>query len=141
MKTIIALLSTAFILSASAHNIEGTLVLKGTIKTKIMVNNLKTTCKVKVEKVKNLMLEDSFGNPAYNVRLDINLSGNDYERNLSVKFDRDFWVNNLFSTNSGSMVKDLEYASEEGTQMLINRQGRIKSVSFPFNGRQINCAF
>ena len=144
MKNIfLIILATLLVYSVSsfANTVEGTLVLKGSIKTKIYVNNLKTTCKVKVEKVKNLMQEDSFGNPAYNIRLDINLSGNDHERNLSVKFDREFWINNLFSVGNRTEVRDLDYASNEGVRMTIDRRGRIQKVVFPFHSQIITCSF
>lgn len=144
MKNIfLAILATLLVLSASsfAHTIEGTLVLKGSLKTKIFVNNLKTTCKVKIEKVKNLMQEDSYGNPAYNVRVDIDLSGKDHERDLSVKYNREFWLNNLFAVGNRSEVRDFEYASAEGVKMNIDRNGRIKKVSFPFQRQIITCSF
>lgn len=126
---------------SSAHMIEGTPILKGAIKTKIYVNNIKTTCRVKVEKVKNLMLEDSYGNPAYKVRVDISLSGNDNENSRSIKFDRDVWINNLFSIGNRTEVRDLEYASHDGINLKIDGNGRIKLVSFPYNGKAITCSF
>lgn len=144
MKNIfLAILATLIVFSASsfAHTIEGTLILKGSIKTKIYVNSLKTTCKVKVEKVKNLMLEDSYGNPAYNVRVAISLSGRDYDRDLSVEYDRELWLNNLFSVGARTEVRDLEYASAEGTKMTIDRNGRIQNVTFPFQRQKITCSF
>ena len=144
MKNIfLIILATLIVLSASSYAqvIEGTPVLKGTVKTKIIVNNVKTTCKVKVEKVKNLLQEDAYGNPGYKVRVDINLSGNDYERNLSVKFDQEYWLDNMFTDSSVLVVRDFDYKSPEGTKMNIDRNGRIKSVLFPFNGRTITCSF
>lgn len=141
MKKIIFGLIATTALTAQAHTIEGTLVLKGAIKTKIVVNNLTTTCKVKVEKVKNLMLEDSYGNPAYDVRVNMNLDGSDQERRRLVKFDKDFRLNNLFVVGTGTEVRDFEYQSAEGATMTIDGQGRIKNVSFPTPYGKINCAF
>ncbi|MFP5385288.1 MAG: hypothetical protein ACLGHN_04375 [Bacteriovoracia bacterium] len=141
MKKIIIASLISLSAASSAHMIEGTPVLKGAIKTKIYVNNIKTNCRVKVEKVKNLMLEDSFGNPAYNVRLSISLSGNDFERSLSVKFDREVWINNLFTVGNGTEVRDFEYASTDGINLKIDRHGRIKTVSFPYAGKIITCSF
>lgn len=141
MKNII--IASLFTLSAasSAQMIEGTMVLKGSIKTKLYVNNVKTTCKVKVEKVKNLMLEDSYGNPAYNVRINIDLSGKDHDRGVSVKFDRELWLNNLFTVGGKTEVRDLEYASNDGVKMKIDGEGRIENVSFPYASRLITCSF
>lgn len=142
MKHIILLLAAyALAAQANAHTIEGTLMLKGALKTKITVNNLKTTCKVKVEKVKNLLVEDSFGNPAYDVRASMSLDGSDFERNLSVKFDKEFRLNNLFTVGNGTEVRDLEYQSTEGATMLIDNQGRIKNATFPTQYGKISCAF
>lgn len=141
MKKIIIGLLAVTVLSANAHVIEGTLVLKGAIKTKIVVNNLKTTCKVKVEKVKNLLEEDSFGNPAYDLKVNMSLDGSDFERNLSVKFDKDFKLNNLFKTETGSEVRDLEYFSADGATLNVDSEGRIKSASFPTQYGKISCAF
>lgn len=144
MKNIfLIILATLIVLSAStfAHIIEGTPVLKGSIRTKIIVNGLQTTCRVKVEKIKNLMLEDSFGNPAYNVRISVNLSGHNQQRTVSVKFDRDYWLNNLYAVGNKTQVRDLEYTSSEGSKMMIDRNGRIRSVNFSFEGRLITCSF
>lgn len=141
MKKIILVTLAAISLSASAHTILGTQVLKGSIKTKLTINNVKTTCKIKVDKVKNLRLEDSFGNPAYNVRLEINLKGDDSERTVSIRYDKDIWLNNLFTTGTGSEVRDFEYAGLDGTKMTIDGNGRIKSVTFSYLNRPVTCAF
>lgn len=141
MKKIIFGLLAMTALSANAHVIEGTLVLKGAIKTKIVVNTLKTTCKVKVEKVKNLLVEDSFGNPAYDIRVNMSLDGSDFERNLSVKFDKEYRMNNLFTVGNGTEVRDFEYYSPEGATLNIDKEGRIKSASMPTQYGKINCAF
>lgn len=141
MKHLIIGLVAVFSMSAFAHNIEGTLVLKGAIKTKIVVNTVKTTCKLKIEKVKNLMVEDSFGNPAYNVRANISLDGEDMNRRISVKLNKDVWFNNLFTVAAGTEVRDLEYAALDGSKMMIDSEGRLLSVSFLYNSRPINCSF
>lgn len=141
MKNIILGLVAVVSLNASAHLIEGTQVLKGKIKTKIMVNTVKTTCSVKIEKVKNLMLEDSYGNPAYNVRAVVGLDGDDYQRGLSIKHDKELWFNNLFAAGTGTEVRDFDYKAADGSTLKIDREGRIKSTSFPFQGRVISCSF
>lgn len=141
MKKIIIILAALVSLSSLARTIEGTLILKGAIKTKIVVNNLRTTCRVKIEKVKNLMLEDSFGNPAYNVRVNISLDGNNSEGTQTVKFNKKIWFNNLFKTSTGTEVRDLEYASADGAKMIIDTEGRLESVTFPTQYKTITCAF
>ena len=141
MKNIIIGLVAAFSVSAFAHEIEGTQMLKGSRKAKITVNTVKTTCKVKVEKVKNLLLEDSFGNPAYNVRIEIELDGSDLERNLKVKYSKTSWFNNLFTEGNGTIVKDLDYVSPEGSEIKIDQGGRLKLAKFDYNGQKITCSF
>jgi len=141
MKHLIIGLVAAFSMSAIAHNIEGTLILKGAIKSKIVVNTVKTNCRLKIEKVKNLMVDDSFGNPAYNVRTKISLDGEDLSRNISVKFNKEVWFNNLFATASGTEVRDFYYAAADGSKMKIDSEGRVLSISFFYNSRPINCSF
>jgi len=67
MKTLLFILFCFAVFKTQAHEIEGTVVLEGSLKTETIVNYKKGTCKVKIKDVKNLMLEDQFGNPAYNI--------------------------------------------------------------------------
>ena len=67
MKTIILMLTMLLSVEAFSHEIKGTLILKGTAKTKIVLNGMEVRCHVKVDEVKNNMVEDSYGNPAYRV--------------------------------------------------------------------------
>ena len=126
---------------AFAHEIQGTQVLEGSLKTKLFVNGVETTCKVKIEKVKNLMEEDSYGNPAYNILVSMSLSGNDYTRDLQVRYDKRTWMNNLFTAGSKTEVRDFDYASKDGSVLKINGAGRLVSVGIPYNNRTITCAF
>jgi len=141
MKHIIIGLVATLSLSAFAHEIEGTQMLKGSLKSKIVVNTVKTTCRVKVDKVKNLLLEDSFGNPAYNVKIAIELDGSDLERNLKVKYSKTSWFNNLFTEGNGTIVKDFDYVSPEGSEIKIDKDGRLKVAKFNYNGQNITCSF
>ena len=52
----LALVSTA----AQAHTITGQMVLKGTAKTKIMIQGSEAKCNVKIDEIKNNLIEDSF---------------------------------------------------------------------------------
>jgi hypothetical protein len=141
MKNIILALATLVSFSASAHMIDGIQILKGSIKTKVMVNQVKTNCRVKVEKVKNLMQEDSFGNPAYKVLLNMQLDSGSIQRNGGINLTKDLWFNNLFQTMAGTEVRDLEYFSSEGSTLRIDREGRIKVISLLESGRTITCTF
>lgn len=128
--------STAF-----AQNFTGIPVLKGSLKTKILVKGTQTTCKIKVVKVRNLMEEDSFGNPGYRVRIEADLDGRDSERRPVVKFDREFTLTNFWQQNGQVIVKDLEYGSNDGANLTIKPDGRIKAFSFPFENEKVTCSF
>ena len=133
------LASLVLCLSAFARPIQGTLVLKGTLKTKIKVFNEKTTCKVKIEKVKNLLdQEDSFGNPAYQIRTRIELVGNE-----KIKYDREVVFINIFQTGTTSQVEDLKYfvKGEPATTMGVDEEGHIKQVTFVTQNQNIVCSF
>lgn len=141
MKTIIAIMFMISALPAMANVVEGTLVLKGSLKTKIMVNGVKTTCKVRVKEVKNLLEEDYYGNPAYKIDVEVSLSGSDFARGLKVKLNNDYRMTNLFNENGQSMVKDLQYASKDGATLFINRDGRLKEVIVSFENKKVSCTF
>ena len=135
---LLSLFSTQLVM---AHLIEGTPVLKGSLKTKVVVSGISTTCRVKVDEVKNLLEEDSFGNPAYKVDLKISLSGDDYDRRIYVRYDYKVQVANLFPQGRGTIVKDLEYVGKDGTILNIKADGRLKNVSFSYNSQLITCSF
>ena len=142
MNKLLSIILISFSATLFAHEIEGTLMLKGSLKTKITVNGVKTTCRLKVEKVKNLLEEDDFGNPAYQARVDISLDGNDIERGVRVKFDKELTVINLHQEGSVKKVKDLEYfAPGEKVKVLIDQEGRLVSTTFVFASQNITCVF
>ncbi len=141
MKTIILFFLALLTLPALAHTIEGTQILKGTVRTKFMLNGISTTCRAQVEKVKNLMQEDSYGNPAYNVRIDVGLSGHDEKTGKFLRFSQEFWFNNLFRVGDKTEVRDLDYTAAGGGTLKIDGQGRILSVTFPYSGRPLTCNF
>ena len=141
MKKIIIAISATLTLSVLAHTIEGTLMLKGTVRTKFVLNGISTTCRAQVEKVKNLLQEDSYGNPAYNVRLDVGLSGHDEKTGKFLRFSQEFWFNNLFRVGDKTEVRDLDYTAAGGGALKIDGQGRIRSVTFPYNGQPLTCNF
>lgn len=127
--------------SVSAGEILGTQVLKGSIATKLIVKTIKAKCEVDVEKVKNLMEEDSFGNPAYVVRVALSLSGDDDKKKIKIKHRKEHKMINLFAEGTKSEVRDFEYFSAEGAKMEIYDSGRIKSFKFNFEGEEVNCLF
>ncbi len=141
MKTIILMLATLLSANAFSHEIKGTLILKGTAKTKINLNGMEVRCSVKVDEVKNNMIEDSYGNAAYRVWTNIELSGGSAENRLSHKQDIRF--TNIHPETNGTIVLDDSYRGENvaAAQMRIDERGRIRSVSFPFNGRSVSCSF
>lgn len=140
MKTLLILAFT--LSSAFAHEIIGTQVLKGSRKVDIRVNNIKTTCLVKVEKVRNLLEEDSFGNPAYQVRMQAELKGEDKKAKLKIAYKKEFQMINIFPDGEGTRVEDFKYFSKEGdAKMQIDSDGRLKNFSFPFEDQTINCLF
>lgn len=142
MNKLLSTILIAFSSTVFAHEIEGTLMLKGSLKTKIVVNGVKSACRLKVEKVKNLLEEDDFGNPAYQAQVDISLNGNDMERGVRVKFDKELTVINLHQEGSVKKVKDLEYfATSEKVKIMIDQEGRLVSTTFAFGSQNITCVF
>ena len=140
-KQLIVLLSLISV-GAFANEIQGTLMLKGSLKTKITVNGVASVCRLKVEKVKNLLEEDSFGNPGYQARVQISLDGRDLERDIKVKLDKNITVINLHLEKGLRRIKDLEYiSSEENIKLNIDSEGRIVSTIFPYQLQTITCNF
>jgi hypothetical protein len=142
MKNLIFILTTGFIaFAASAHEIKGTLILKGTAKTKINLNGLEVRCHVKVDDVKNNLVEDTFGNPAYRVWTIVELSGGTTEQRVSEKLPLRF--TNIHPTATGTIVLDDQYRGENvpSASMKIDERGRIRSVTFPLNGKSVSCTF
>ncbi len=136
MKSTLAILCLFISSLAYSYEIEGTLILKGSLKTEIILQNKKTTCKVKVAEVKNLLEEDQFGNPGYKVKLNISLSGGDFLSPDRIKFDQTYLVTNKFESG----VKDLEY-SGSGVYLHIHKDGRLNQVKFPYKNNFVTCKF
>lgn len=141
MKAFIFLALLFTLQTSFAHEIEGTQMLKGGRDTKIFVKDVKTKCSFDVEKVKNLMEEDSFGNPAYKVRVEVELSDKDKKKKIEVKYKKKFEFTNLFKTATGSEVRDFDYASVEGARLKIDRSGRVEEIHFPFENETISCLY
>ena len=126
---------------AHAHEIKGTLILKGTAKTKIVVDGILTKCNVKVDDVKNTLTEDSFGNPAYRVWTKVELSGKAGEINIEHKADIRF--TNMHVDGTGTKVSDEIYLgeTEKRASLKIDDKGRIRSVVFPVGAKLVTCTF
>ena len=148
MKTLLItlLLTTA----AHAHEIKGTLILKGTAKTEIMVDGIKTKCNVKVDEVKNTMTEDSFGNPAYRVWTKIELDGRSEESRNNRRVNRreinhkvDIRFTNMHVEGAGTAVSDENYIGEtdKAASLKIDEKGRIRSVVFSVGAKPFICNF
>lgn len=127
--------------SVSAHTIIGTPVLKGSVKSKVIVNTVTTDCRVKVEKVRNSFEEDSFGNPSYLVRAEVSLDGNDVKKKIRIKHSQKFEFSNLFTEGSKLLVKDSQYFSPEGATLQIDSEGRLENVKITFEGKTVTCLF
>lgn len=141
MKKIIALSALFIMSSAFASDILGTQVLKGNLKTAIVVNGQPTACKVEIDNVKNMMEEDSYGNPAYKLQLEVKLVANEGKEGSKTLVKRSFNLNNLLVDGSTSTVRDFDYKSADGATMKINAEGRLVSVGFPFENQIIRCSF
>jgi len=127
---------------AQAHMITGQRVLKGTARTKVPLQGQELNCHVKVDEVKNNLVEDDFGNPAYYVWTKIDLrsglsSAEPVNHSLNVRFT------NIARVGSGTMVSDEDYRGEDVTaaRMRVDERGRIRSVTFPVGARSVTCNF
>jgi hypothetical protein len=135
--TIAALMtSTAF-----AQTITGVPVLKGSLKTKVMVRGINTTCKVKVERIRNLKEEDSFQNPGYKVTIDTDLDGRNSDGEKVIRFGKQFVLTNLWPENGQIVAKDFEYFSEDGAVLTIKPDGRMRTFTIPLDNQKITCSF
>ncbi len=154
-------LTLIFSSSAFAHQIKGTLIGWGTAKTKIILNRMSVECKVKIGKddiqdltaplegvdpaiqgseMKNY-IEDSYGNPAYQVKAEISLRGLDLSRSISISFNKNYVFDNMFKQNDKTIVYDTDYKTSTGETMKIDDEGRILKASFIYRGQKINCEF
>ncbi len=133
----------AAILSGSvfAQNITGVAVLKGSLKTKTLVNDQSATCKVKVDKIRNIKEEDAYGFPGYKVTVEASLEGRNEKSELSVRMDQQFTLTNFWNVNGMTVAKDLDYFSVDGAFLKIKPDGRLASFSFPYQNQKITCAF
>jgi hypothetical protein len=126
---------------ASAHEITGTPILKGSIKTKVVVDGLSANCKVKISKPRNLMVEDSYGNPAYTVNTEVSLDASNAERTSVISFSKYFTFTNIFTVGGKTEVRDFDYSSQDGATLKIDSAGRLKAYSFNYNQKTITCSF
>ena len=142
MKKKFILALCLFSVASMASEVQGTLMLKGSLKSKVLVNGVMAVCKLKVDKVKNLLEEDSLGYPGYQARIQINLDGSDFERGIKVKLNKDLTITNMHVQNGVKQVKDLEYfSSADKVTVTISSEGRLVSASFPFEQQTIKCNF
>lgn len=143
MKIIIAIVFSFAATAGFSQEIKGTLMLKGALKTKITVNTVPTTCKLKIEKVTNILTEeDSYGNPGYQAKIKITLDGSDFERSLKVKLDKELMIDNMHKVGDKKVVKDFEYKNAAGdVKVLIDDEGRLLETTFPYEKQTIRCVF
>lgn len=127
--------------TAFAQTITGVPVLKGSLKTKVMVRGVSSTCKVKVSKIRNIKEEDSFGYPGYRVNLEADVEGRNSDQERVVNYHREFTLTNFWEEDGKVVARDFEYFSEDGALLTIKEDGRLKSFSFPVENGQITCSF
>jgi hypothetical protein len=134
----LALIST----NALAHTITGQMVLKGTAKTKVMIQGSEVKCNIKIDEIKNNLIEDSFGNPAYRVWTKIDLASS-FSATTPIKYKLDVRFTNIHQTTQGRIVRDDLYVGEDvpRARMTVNEKGRIKQVVFPIGAEIITCNF
>lgn len=138
------LLILSLILSSAvgAHTIKGTLILKGSLKSKVFVNGVETTCRVKIDKVKNILDEDSYGNPGYRVTGEVNLDGRDQKRKITIKSEQKLVFTNFFAIGNKIEARDLNYAANNGAAtMAINEDGRLLEVQISYQSQKVTCLF
>lgn len=101
--------------TAHAHEVKGTMVLAGSVKSVSYVRGVEVKCSMKIEGkglfggkggVQNLLEDDQFGNPAYKVYAEIELKSKDKEL-LDLKFAEKI----VFSNLHASGVNDTLYAT------------------------------
>lgn len=141
MKTFfiaLALISTA----ASANMITGQVVLKGTARTKMMYQGVEVNCRVKVDEVKNNLVEDSFGNPAYYVWTKVELSSS-LSATTPINHSADIRFTNIHKTETGTLVSDTLYVGENApkARLTVDARGRIKQAVFPVGANLVTCNF
>ncbi len=135
MKTLFAILFLSSF-SASAVEIIGTEPIKGTARTKATVRGSKASCSVDVQKVRNAMEEDSYGNPAYSLTVTVSLSGN------GVDLKKSLVMINLFKEGEDKrVVRDFDYYSTDGSVMKIDEDGRLSAFHITYNSERVKCEF
>ena len=88
------------------------------------------------------MQEDSMGNPAYQVRIKLALDGNNVEKNIRVKLDKDIMLTNMHLEGNLRKVKDFDYLNTtEKVTVKIDEEGRIVATTFPYQSQTITCKF
>lgn len=139
MKTL--LLSLLLATVAHAHEIKGTLILKGTAKTKVQVDGIESKCSIKVDDVKNTLTEDSFGNPAYRVWTKVELSGKAGE--IKIEHKAEIRFTNMHVDGTSTKVSDEIYLgeTEKRASLKIDEKGRIRSAVFPVGAKLVTCTF
>jgi plasmid maintenance system killer protein len=137
-----ALLFLALISSAFAHEIKGTLLLEGTLKSKTIVKGVKAHCEVEVNKVRNLMEQDSFGNPAYKAWVEMELKADDDKKKVKIKINKEYELTNLFKVGNKTEVRDYEYHSQgDEARLIMDEEGRVKSTILMHDGEALTCIF
>src|SRR5687768_7445686 len=132
----------ALISSAFAHEIKGTMMLEGTLKTKTTYKGVKAHCEVEVNKIRNLLEEDSHGNPAYKAWVEMEFKASDDKTKMKVNISKEHVMSNLFKVGDKTEVRDEEYISADGNfKLKIDGEGRVLSSTIIYNQDEIICVF
>lgn len=141
--TIIALLALSSV-AAFANTIRGTAVLRGKAEGLAWVNGVQVECVVKLdkEKITNLMDEDRFGNPAYQVVAEISLVSKD-RRALPLREKRDVRFINMHTDAEGKIVRDEAYfaPTDRRFNFTIDAGGRLSALFAPTAVGNVVCRF
>ena len=143
MKKSFLILGFIILNSALAHTIVGTPPGKGYKKTRLNVDGVNSECKVIIKEVKNFDGEDSFGNPAYQVLVRIELEGYKFDWDKSKKISDAFeaLISNIHDDNGQTMVSDTHYGKKNGLQVVFDLDGQIKQALFTYKFNQVSCVF
>jgi hypothetical protein len=141
--TIIALLALSSV-TALAHTIRGTAVLRGKAEGLAWVNGVQIECVVKLDKKKitNLLDEDRYGNPAYQVEAEISLVSKD-RRALPLRERHEVRFINMHTDAEGKIVRDEAYfaPTDRRFNFTIDANGRFKVLYAPSAVGNVVCRF
>jgi hypothetical protein len=144
MKTTLLIAFALTAQAAFAHTIKGQAVRRGKAATVTFVNGVEVACEVKFDrdKIKNLLEEDRFGNPAYVVTASILTNSRD-RRALPLRETREIRFTNMHTDGGGKIVRDELYVAptDPRARFTIDGSGNLRTITVPTSVGLVNCAF